>query len=182
MPDIASLTLEDVVDETARYKADALRAMRDLARTKPWQGNYQKRFDAIEYAFNRLLEAYGLIDAGWTIEHHGPDVGTSAGSRIDPDARVVRLTGRLSVVTMLHLFAKVRQVEEQRNSDGSLPTDEHGNPLIELDHYRAIRWSASLFKRKFPISFSRCRIEGGVLVNDGLIARERERRERQSQS
>lgn len=175
MPDIASLTVNDIVDNNATFKGDALRAMRELARTKPWQGNYRKRFDAIEYAFNRLLDAYDLADAGWTIEHHGSDIGSSGRSMLDLEHRTVRLRGRLSVVTMLHLFAKVRQIEAQRNSDGSLPTDEDGNPLIELDHYRAIRWSASLFKRKFPISFSRCRVENGLLVNDGLIARERER-------
>lgn len=175
MPDIASLTVNDIVDDNATFRGDALRAMRELARTKPWQGGYQKRFDAIEYAFNRLVDVYDLVDAGWTIEHDGPDVGSSGGSRLDLDSRTVRLRGRISVVTMLHLFAKVRQVETQRNRDGSLPTDEDGNPLIELDHYKAIRWSASLFKRKFPISFSRCRVENGLLVNDGLIARERER-------
>jgi hypothetical protein len=149
-PTTRTLTIDDVICDGASYKPDALRAVKRLARTKPWKGDFIKRFGDIIACSQSLAEAYGIAVK---IKHVGHRNGCSGASRISPDGKRIVLTGRLSVVTMLHLFAKARQIQK-RGTAG-------------LNHFKAIRWSATLFRRKFPISFGRCKLVGGLLVNAG---------------
>ncbi len=137
-------TIESVVDTTIEYRPRAVRAVRTLARTKPWQGEFDARFANIAACLTSLCQAYDLEP--WQLTHVGRKSGCSGNSRVRNNLRRIELRGRLSVVTMLHLFAKVMAGIE--------------------NHEYAIRWSATLFKKCFPLSFSRCRLVGGLLVND----------------
>ena len=145
-----TVTIEDVVNEAVTFKADALRAARDLARTKPWQGSFTKRLADLKKCLAALADAYGL--QAITLKHDGNRAGTSATSDLARDGRKITMRGRLSVVTLFHLFAKCRAIQSGAGLDGQ--------------HFPAITWSVNLFKRKFPISFARCRLVGGLLVND----------------
>lgn len=141
-------TLEQMIDPNLTFPPNALRAIRALARTKPWQGDFDARFANLSTCLTALCEAYNLEP--WQLVHTGDRAGCSGASGLKTRLKRINLTGRLSVVTMLHLFAKARE----------------GYRTVE-DHGRAMRWSATLFKRCFPLSFSRCRLVGGLLVNDG---------------
>lgn len=140
-------TLDEMVNPRQRFSPAALTAVRALARSKPWLGVWDERFQRLATCLRELCSAYET-DA-WQLVHVGARSGCSGGSRLVADLNRIELTGRLSVVTMLHLFAKARF-----------------GATTGADHVRAIRWSATLFKRCFPISFSRCRVAGGLLVND----------------
>lgn len=149
-----TLTLEDVIDVNATFEPATLRAVKALARTKPWQGDFDTRYQNIHACFIAMRDGYGIAE--WDLVHVGSRGGCSGESHLDVKRKRIVLTGRLSVVTMLHLFAKVRRMISR--------ADE---PLRDADHFKAIRWSVNLFKRTFPISYSRCRLVGGLLVNDG---------------
>jgi hypothetical protein len=146
-----TITLETVVNPDMKFKPDAIRSCKTLARTKPWQGDFATRFDNIAACLRSLCEAHGMEPIQLT--HVGSKRGISAASRWRPDLRRIELTGRLSVVSMIQLFALARAAERRT------PTVAH--------HLHAIRWSINLFKRTFPLSFSRCRLVAGLLINDG---------------
>ena len=143
-----TLTSENVINFTLTFKPDALRAIKALARTKPWKGEWNTRFDAMSKCLRAICKAYDLEP--WQLTHVGAKSGCSGASQLRSRLKRVELRGRLSVVTMLHLFAKARF-----------------GCTDQAAHVRAIRWSATVFKRCFPISFSRCHIVNGLLVNDG---------------
>ena len=138
--------MEELIDSEATFRPDAMEAVRALARTKPWQGPFDQRFDNLSACLTALCKAYKMKP--WQLTHVGSRTGCSGANRIVPRLKRVELTGHLSVVTMLHLFAKARE--------GARGAEEHA---------RAMRWSATLFKRRFPISFQRCKLVGGLLVN-----------------
>jgi len=148
---LAELDVEGVVDPNAEFAGGALRAVKLLARSKPWRGEFEKRFADFKACLDGLVKTYEL--APITLKHECSRFGCSGGSDVSHDGRTIMLRGRLSVVTLLHLFAKARQIQS-------------GRWLGPDVHFAAIRWSVSLFSRKFPISFSRCRLVNGLLVND----------------
>lgn len=143
MRSINELNLADVVDEAMTFRPEVLEACRVLARTKPWRGEWDARLTNLQDLGRSLCAAYGL--EGWQVVHVGSRSGCSGASRVDRRLKRIQLTGRLSVVTVLHLFARVQ-----------------GKSGLE-----AIRWSINLFRRTFPKSFGRCRLVCGLLVNDG---------------
>lgn len=146
-----TLTIETVVDANLKFKPDVLRAAKVLAAGKPWAGDFDRRFDLLADCLRALCEAHGLKPIQLT--HVGDRVGFSGGSRFRPNLRRVELTGRLSVVTMFQLFAIARAV------------DDVGDDFDAADLLAAIRWSVTLFRRVFPISFSRCEFDGRFLTN-----------------
>ena len=118
-----------------------------MAKASKWAGDFDRRFAAIGACLGELCDAYGL--ERYQLTHVGSRTGCSGDSRLRRELRRVELTGRLSVVTMLHLFAKARWGHRGLTA-----------------HVQAMRWSLNIFKRCFPKSYSRCRLVGGLLVND----------------
>lgn len=141
------MTAEQLIDHNQTFEPAALRAVKALARSKPWRGEWDQRFANLSQCLTALCEAYRIKP--WQLVHTGDRCGCSGASHVNPRLKRVHLRGRLSVVTLLHLFAKARF-----------------GFANDADHIRAMVWSATLFKRCFPISFARCRFVGGLLVND----------------
>ena len=141
------MTIDDVLDLNATFEPAVVRATRKLAKSKPWQGDFDDRLAKLQAWLNAVTTAYELDEISLT--HTGPTAGDSGASTV-VSAKEISLSGRLSVTTVMHLFHKCRQIQTTRR----------------LDHLKAIRWSVSLFAKRFPISFSRCRFEGGMLFND----------------
>lgn len=139
--------LEEMINNRQRYNPDCLRAAKALARTKPWQGSFEKCFGDIDTCLQALCAAYDVEPI--KLAHKGPRSGLSAASHYNPSTRTLVLTGHLSVVSMLNLFAQARF--GSRNA---------------REMVFAIRWAGTLFHRCFPISFARCRVMDGLLIND----------------
>jgi hypothetical protein len=149
-------TIEELTDESVRFPAPVLAAVRELARSKPWEGSFDRRYEALSRCCSKMFKAYDA--EAWQLVHVGSRTGCSGRSRLHVKLKRIELTGRLSVVTMLHLFGKARDVAE-------FGTDRRGRPTAQ-DSVRAIKWSANLFRRCFPKSFAHCRVVNGLLIND----------------
>lgn len=156
---INGLSLDNLTGGRATFRAGVLAACRTLARTKPWQGDFDKRMADLGACLAGLVAAYEL--APIELRHVGARNGDSGASAVSLDGKTITFSGRLSVVTLLHLFAKARTAQVRTCEP------EGAEPLTFEDHVQAIKWSICLFKRCFPISFGRCRLVAGILVNDG---------------
>jgi hypothetical protein len=123
------------------FNPAALRAVRALARSKPWQGTLGQRRHKFRRCLAALSAAYGIAEPRLDFVGGG---GESFASRYEPARHRIVLWGRLSVVTFLHEFAHAKGADERQ----------------------ACRWSVNLFRRCFPRSFARCRQVGHTLVRD----------------
>lgn len=135
-------TVADVLDDNATFEPAALAAARQLARAKPWRGSVTERLAKFNTAVTNLSAAYSLPPLA--VVREGESDGPIAG-RIDPQRRLIVYpadTEWLSVVTLLHLFSAVRG----------------------LNTFGRFRWSINLFRRCFPISYSRCVQVGPYLI------------------
>ncbi|MBA3776946.1 MAG: hypothetical protein H0X11_10975 [Betaproteobacteria bacterium] len=131
-------TVTEVLDDSITFNPAAIRAVRALARAKPWRGEPRIRALKIAECFESLAEAYNLDGLRITFCTEGADCYI-------PGRREIRLHGgQLSVVTFLHEFGHARGFDERRTC----------------------RWSINLFRKCFPRSFARCRQVGHMLVND----------------
>jgi hypothetical protein len=131
-------TVREVLDPTRKYRPAALRALRALRRAGAWRGTSAQRRRRFARLHRQLCRAYrrrvGLVFANGK--------GSSGGSSYSRLERIIRLHGRLSLVTYLHEFAHARGYDERQ----------------------ACAWSINLFARCFPRSFARCRQLGHMLV------------------
>jgi hypothetical protein len=150
--DFAELSLEQILAQDVEIESKVLKATRGLAKSKPWRGEPAKRLADLVLWAECVAGAWGLGVV--KLQRAGASGGTSAASGVSPDGRKITLRGRLSVVTTMHLLAKSRQIIQS------------GLGLNLEAHRQAIVWSVNLFKKCFPLSFSRCRLENGLLVND----------------
>lgn len=130
----------NLIDERVKVNAAAKAAIVAFRRSKPWRGDWSERGDKFAEFHRGMCEAYGL-DALLVRDGMDQDV-CSGGSSFCVRNQTITLRGRLSVVTYLHMLCRARG----------------------MDHRGACRWSLSIFKRFFPLSFSRCRLEGFMLV------------------
>lgn len=127
------------IDDSIRYPRETMNAVRIFARSKPWRGNRKERIEKFQALHARLCETY---DLGTKLKFVQGDEGTSVHSFYRRKDDTIVMLGRLSVVTYLHLFAHA----------------------LECRGIEVVKWSINLFKRRFPISFGRCRMVGHLLV------------------
>lgn len=130
-----------ILDDTVTFKPPVLEAVRDLARTKPWQGSVPARQEKIRAVHAALCEAYEKKIA-LEFETAAEDSGESYYA---PQTKTIVLKGRISVVTYLQMFGYAVF-----------------GPRVE----KVVVWSVNLFRRKFPISWGRCHFEGHMVIND----------------
>ena len=143
-PDAYPSSVEEILDETMTFNPAALRAVRAFARAKPWRGSLDDRHLKFRTVHAALSKAYGLDPQPRLI--FGNDHATCSGSScFIPSANAIVLRGRLSVVTYLHEFAHARGMNERGGC----------------------RWSINLFRRCFPLSWSRVRFDGHMLRAEG---------------
>jgi hypothetical protein len=135
-------TVESVLDARVKLNRLAFAAVRTFRRSKAWQGTYEERLVKFQALAAGLSDAYG-IDPAVTLRFHGTEDRTRPGNGgFDANTNTVHLIGKLSVVTFLHSFGHARG----------------------MDTMEAFRWSLSVFKKMFPVSFSRCHSEGMFLI------------------
>lgn len=115
----------------------AMRAFRDA---KPWRGTLEERAGKFAELHRSLCRAYDL-ETIMVRDVEGDPTGTSAGSLFDRRRNRIVLSGRLSVVTYLVLFA-VAAGASQRS---------------------AALFARGAFASYFPRSFARCETRGGLL-------------------
>lgn len=131
-------TVREVLDDDMRFNADALRAVHDLRRSRPWTGTADERRQKFARLVVALSNAYA-IEVPRLVFRENDNAG--GGGKYLPLSRTLVLGGRISVITALHEFAHHRGMGERA----------------------ACRWSINLFKRVFPNEFARCRHEGHML-------------------
>lgn len=127
------------IDDSLRYPRETMNAVRIFARSKPWRGTREERTHKFRTLHTRLCEIYSLTTQ---LQIAGGDEPTSIYSHYQRKRDTIVLQGRLSVVTYLHLFAYA----------------------LDCRGVEVVKWSVNLFKRRFPISFGRCRFVGHLLV------------------
>ena len=122
-----------------------MNAVRAFARSKPWRGTREERIQKFRTLHKELCRIYSVE----TALKFGSDGPTSIYSGFDRRRNTIVLQGRLSVVTYLHCFAYA----------------------IDCQGPEVVKWSLNLFKRRFPISFGRCRMVGHLLVRKNEVDR-----------
>lgn len=135
-----NVTVADLVAEGAEFSPAIVEAVKAFARAKPWQGTIEERKAKFQAANEALVAACELQPVSVLF---GDLNGTSSlRSGYRPGQRTIYLTGKLSVVTYLHLFAKA----------------------LGLKQRDCFRWSLSLFAARFPRSYAACEQRGLFLV------------------
>jgi hypothetical protein len=134
-------SVAEILDDRMTFKAEALRAVRRFARSKPWRGTLEERKAKFRRLNRALARAYGIARPRLVFCRVGgnPEVGNGS---YQPVTHTITLLGKLSVVTYLHEFGHARGYGERG----------------------ACRFSVNLFRRAFPRSYARCRPMGHVLV------------------
>jgi len=135
-------TVESVIDERVKMNRLAFAAVRTFRRSKAWSGTFDERLAKFTALAAGLSDAYG-IEPGVTIQFHGVENRTRTGNGgFDRHKNTIHLIGKLSVVTFLNCFARARG----------------------MDVMESFRWSLSIFKKMFPVSYSNCHAEGLFLI------------------
>jgi hypothetical protein len=98
-------TVAEVLDPNAKYKPDALRALRAFAREKPWRGTPEQRRQKFERLLAALSAVYG-VSPRLTFMPNRPAMYVPAANWIN--------LPQLSVVTFLHEFAHARGADERQ--------------------------------------------------------------------
>lgn len=140
--------VSDVI-QPMRYHPACLQSVREFAAARPWKGDRETRRAKFEELHVKLCRVYSKstrleFDESWKPR---AGVGTSGGSfylvgMSRGGGDVIRLRGRMSVVTYLHEFAH------------ALGKGETG----------AARWSINLFRIIFPSRFAKCRGERHMII------------------
>jgi hypothetical protein len=131
-------SLEQALGQPLTFRPSTLRALGDFARSKPWRGKLEERCSKFQKLHSALCRIYAKNP---TLIILGDGTGDSGGSFFDPEANLIELRGRLSVITFLH---------------------EWGHVLKGRSEFEACRWSLRLFRRGFPKSWEGLRWEGHV--------------------
>jgi hypothetical protein len=121
-----------------KFRPGVLAAVRRFKAGKPYRGSLDER----KLKFSTLHQDLCCIFSKQTTLNFGViDDSPSDASSYCPGTDTITLKGKLSIVTYLHEFAH------------ALGRDERG----------ACKWSVNLFKRTFPVLFSRCAQDGHTL-------------------
>ena len=136
----------EVLDDSMRYRAGTLTAVRRFAASGPWQGSQSSRKGKFRDQNRDLSIACDIVEPKLVF---GRLDGESSGAShyIPRDHRIV-IVGKLSVVTYLHEFAHALGFDEQE----------------------ACRWSINLFRECFPRQYSRLVHVGHMLIRPETLA------------
>lgn len=137
-------TVKAVAKEEAKYKAAALKAVREFRASKPWRGTVEERKTKFNTLHAGMCAAYS-ITAGFVFHQVEQERERGNGTvRYGRDrSKTILLIGKLSVVTYLHEFAHVVFGRSER---------------------KACEWSINLYQRMFPLSARTMTTEGHLIV------------------
>ena len=141
-------TVLEVVDDDMRFKASALRAVRQFAEAHPWRGSLDERKEKFRGLNQSLAVAYGIDEP--ELEFGVIDGSSSGSSHYIPSLYRIVMVGKLSVVTYLHEFSHARGMGERG----------------------ACRWSINLFRKVFPQQYARLVGRGHMLIKPASITRD----------
>jgi hypothetical protein len=131
-------SVSEILDPSMKFKPGVIPAVKRFKRNKPYRGSLDER----KLKFSTLhQDLCALFSKQTTLTFGTLDGSDSGSSSYCPSTDTIVLRGKLSVVTYLHEFAH------------ALGRDERG----------ACKWSVNLFKRTFPVLFSRCQHDGHTL-------------------
>ena len=131
-------SVSEVLDPSMKFRPGVLAAVKRFKAAKPYRGSLDER----KLKFQSLhRDLCALFSKTTTLTFGTLDGSDSGSSSYCPGTDTITLKGKLSVVTYLHEFAH------------ALGRDERG----------ACKWSVNLFKRTFPVLFSRCQHDGHTL-------------------
>ena len=141
-------TVLEVVDNAARFRATALRAVRVFAASNPWSGTIPERKEKLRGLNKSLAAAYNIPEP--ELPFGRIDGSSSGSSHYIPSHHRIVLEGKLSVVTYMHEFAHARRMGERS----------------------ACRWSINIFRKCFPLQYSRLVGRGHMLIRPADVATE----------
>lgn len=131
--------IQGILNQRQRFSAETLAAVREFRAEKPWRGNIKERQAKLLALHAKLADQYGLKT---TVMFNGVGADRpSDASYFDDRKNAIVMKGRISVVTYLHLLCAARGFER----------------------VRCVSWSLQLFKRMFPLSWSRCEFDGFLI-------------------
>ena len=133
-------TVIEVLDDKITYSDKLLCVVRIFAASKPWSGSIESRKRKFSDVTRMMGDACNIDRP--TLAFDSLDGGSSGSSHYIPRDHRIVMTGKLSVVTLLHEFAH------------ALGFDEQG----------ACRWSINLFRKCFPRQYSRLIHLGHTLI------------------
>ena len=135
------------------FEDELVDIVKECSSKKLWRGSLEERKDKFLEMHNLLKRFFALPNLELRFEEITEETdklaGASGGSYFNPEASLIVMKGRLSVVTYLHEFGHA----------------------IGCDQERATKWSLGLFKICFPLSYSNLVAHP---QNSSLMIRQRE--------
>lgn len=134
----------ELIDDALIIPEELTRAVKLLARSKPWRGDDAVRSEKFRAANKAIADALERAEPQLTIaldESACDSLGSRARAARELNPGEIRLIGRLSVVTFLWCWGLVLG---------------HRSPA-------ALALAVNLFKRCFPLSFAGCDMSGRVV-------------------
>lgn len=132
-------TVEEVLDDSIKYRPATEEAILNFKKSKPWRGTKRERQKKIRILLRELAGAYDIYTPQIVFVH------VNAGSFYFPRANLIVLEqetdGRYSVVTLLHEFGHA----------------------LGKNEVETCRWSINLFRKFFPKSYGRLVPKGHLL-------------------
>lgn len=127
--------VSNLVSESFTLEPAIESAVKTFRRSKPWRGTVAERREKF-LAFHKTLVESGQLTARLTFSGSNPDNVDSVYSGLDLKTNVIKMHGRLSVVTYLWLVASA------------------------LGETRPMAFAINVFARFFPRSFAASNCEG----------------------
>jgi hypothetical protein len=137
---INTQTFNDLLSHEPNFGIEAIRAIKAFRSAKPWRGSFDERLEKFSTFCQALAAAYGV---SVELRFYGEETPRGNGMWV-PERGTIVLAGKLSVVTFLFCFGLARG----------------------LSRRRSFAWAHECFRRFFPLSYSRCRCAGDLLVRD----------------
>ena len=132
-------SVAEVLDDNLKFRPGVLAAVRRFKASKPYRGSLDERKSKFAALHQDLCAIFGKTT---TLTFGTLDGSDSGSSSYCPGTDTITLKGKLSVVTALHEF---------------------GHVVFGADERKACKWSVNLFRRTFPVLFSRCAQDGHTL-------------------
>lgn len=141
-------------------ESEIIRVLEEFRAKNPWQGRIAERKEKFEWCFNELLRVIDADTDGWIVKYDIPDRfsewHSSEASCVNFKDRTLTLSGRLSVITLLHEFGHIYQQKV------GVSFDVTNVRQIETDSQS---FATYFFSKVFPDKMRNLRVaDNGLLV------------------
>ena len=134
-----AFTIASVVDPTQTFKTEAIQAVKEFKRAKPYRGTVQEKAAKYAALHDALCAVYGIkADLHMIMQEREEPRGTFD---VHPERIGMALIGKFSVTNYLTGFAALRGMNNQQ----------------------AVKWSVNLFAKCFPALFAELDTSGPFL-------------------